>query len=359
MATGPLRGVRIVEFAGIGPAPFASMMLADMGADIIRIAKPGTGAPGPAEFLQRSRSTVEVDLKDLAQRAKVKRLVCKCDALVEGFRPGVMERNGLGPESLMRDNAKLVYGRMTGWGQTGPLAQAAGHDINYISLSGALAAIGPAERPAVPLNLVGDYGGGALYLVTGILAAIIDARATGRGQVVDAAMCDSVASLMTIFHYLAQTGRWQERRESNLLDGGRPFYTTYTCKDGRFMAAGPLEPQFYEEFLRRLGLLGDPLFDHQNDSAAWPAMRERLEQVFATRTQDEWVAIFEGSDACVTPVLTVSQAHTHPHLAARGSYVVRDGRVQPAPAPRFSRTPSSIQEDKPALTTLDQMLAAW
>lgn len=356
---GPLRNVRIVEFAGIGPAPFASMMLADMGADVLRLVRPGTGAPAVGEILSRGRRTVEVDLKNPVDVDSVQALLARADALVEGFRPGVMERLGLGPEPLLQRNPRLVYGRMTGWGQSGPMAQMAGHDINYISLSGALEAIGPAQRPVVPLNLVGDYGGGALYLVAGLLAALLEAKTTGNGQVVDAAMCDGAVSLMTAFQQLAAQGRWSEQREANLLDGGAHFYGVYACKDGRHLAVGPIEPQFYAELRERLGLAGDPQFDRQRDPAAWPELRERLAQVFLQRTRDEWAGVFAGSEACVTPVLSMSEAPGHPHLAARETFVRIDGVLQPAPAPRFSHTPSAARPPAAGLSTLDELLASW
>ncbi len=359
--TGPLGGVRIVEFAAIGPGPFAGMLLGDMGADVVRIERPGTPVSAPAEVVNRSRSAaVQLDLKVDAGREQALRLVEHADAIIEGFRPGVMERLGLGPEAMDAVNPRLVYGRMTGWGQTGPLAHAAGHDINYISLSGALAAMGvPGQPPAPPLNLVGDYGGGALYLVVGLLAGILEARQSGRGQVVDAAMVDGAASLMAQFFALAALGRWTERRQDNLLDGGAPFYGTYACSDGKHVSVGPIEPQFYA-LLREKLQLHEPLFDRQNDKAAWPRMRERLAQVLATRTRDEWTTLFEGTDACVTPILTLAEAPTHPHLAARETFVASEGVVQPAPAPRFSRTPAAIQ-GSPALEpgSADEQLRRW
>jgi alpha-methylacyl-CoA racemase len=341
---GPLAGTRIVEFAGIGPGPFACMLLGDMGAEIVRIERPGSPVADPRDYVGRSRSAiVQLDLKDVAGTRQALELVAAADAIVEGFRPGVMERLGLGPDVAMNCNPRLVYGRMTGWGQDGPLALAAGHDINYISLTGALAAIGhEGLPPPPPLNLVGDYGGGALYLVVGLLAGILNARRTGTGQVVDAAMCDGAASLMTHFFALHAQQRWTARREDNLLDGGAPFYRTYRCADQRFIAVGPIESQFFSVLRDRLGC-NDPLFDRQNDKAAWPAMQASLSEIFATKTRDEWIAVFEGSDACVTPVLEFEEAPRHPHLAARRTFVDEEGGVQPAPAPRFSRTPSRIQ----------------
>ena len=349
---GPLSGTRIVEFAGIGPGPFACMLLGDMGAEIVRIERPGTPVADVHDFVGRSRtSVVQLDLKSPAARLEALELIARADALVEGFRPGVMERLGLGPDTALEAHPKLVYGRMTGWGQAGPLALAAGHDLNYISLTGALAAIGQdGEPPPPPLNLVGDYGGGALYLVVGLLAALLDARRTGKGQVVDAAMCDGSASLMTHFFALHAQKRWTDRRDDNLLDGGAPFYRTYACADGKFVAVGPIEAQFFAILREKLGVT-DAIFDRQNDKDTWPAMRARLSEIFATRTRDEWVAVFDGSDACVTPVLDLVEAPRHAHFDARQTFVDQSG-MQPAPAPRFSRTPSRIQ-NTPALHATD------
>jgi alpha-methylacyl-CoA racemase len=358
---GPLAGTRIVEFAGIGPGPFACMLLGDMGAEIVRIERPGTPVADPRDYVGRSRSAVlQLDLKDAHGKQQALQLVASADALIEGFRPGVMERLGLGPDVTLKANPKLVYGRMTGWGQDGPLALAAGHDINYISLTGALAAMGQhGLAPPPPLNLVGDYGGGALYLVVGLLAGILNARRTGIGQVVDAAMCDGAASLMTHFFALRAQERWTAQREDNLLDGGAPFYRTYRCADGRFVAVGPIESQFFSILRDRLGR-NDALFERQNDKATWPAMRARLSEIFATKTRDEWVAIFAESDACVTAVLGLEEAPQHSHLVARRTFVSETGGVQPAPAPRFSRTPSGIQ-NSPALQTADpqSVLRRW
>ena len=344
MKHGPLNGVRILEFASIGPGPFAGMLLGDMGAEVVRIDRPGTPVSAPAEIVNRSRSAaVQLDLKADSGREQALQLATHADAIIEGFRPGVMERLGLGPDAMQSVNPRLVYGRMTGWGQTGPLAHAAGHDINYISLSGALASMGvPGQPPAPPLNLVGDYGGGSLYLVVGLLASILEARQSGHGQVVDVAMVDGVASLMSQFFALSALGRWTEQRQDNLLDGGAPFYGCYACSDGKHVSVGPIEPQFYALMREKLQL-HDPLFDRQNDKAAWPQMRAKLAQVLATRTRDEWAALFDGTDACVAPILSLAEAPTHPHLAARQTFVTRDGVVQPAPAPRFSRTPAAIQ----------------
>jgi alpha-methylacyl-CoA racemase len=309
----------------------------------------------------RSRSAVvQLDLKNSGDKRQALDLLAEADALIEGFRPGVMERLGLGPDVVLGKNPRLAYGRMTGWGQDGPLALEAGHDINYVSLSGALAAMGrEGEPPAPPLNLVGDYGGGALYLVVGLLAAILSARTTGKGQVVDTAMCDGAASLMTQFFALQAQGSWTTRREGNLLDGGAPFYRTYLCADGKAVAVGPIESQFYSILREKLSL-GDPLFERQNDKSAWPEMRVQLAEIFSKKTRDEWVALFDGSDGCLTPVLDLDEAPTHPHLKARHTFVNEMGGVQPAPAPRFSLTRSRIR-NSPALPPIDaqSVLQRW
>ena len=359
-ATGPLRGVRVVEFAGIGPGPFASMLLSDMGADVVSIARPGQGKRDVRDFVNRGRRVIELDLKKPADIAKALDLIGAADVLIEGFRPQVMERLGLGPDVVLKRNPKLVYGRMTGWGQEGPLAQAAGHDINYIAITGALDSFRAANGETVsPLNLVGDYGGGALYLVVGVLAAVIEARASGRGQVVDAAMCDGVSSMLTMFHSMKAIGRWTDQPRTNLLDGGAPFYRTYQCKDGGFMAIGALEPQFYAE-LRKLAGLSEDCYDAQMDKAGWPNLHEKMTALFKTRTRDEWAAILEGSDACAAAVRGLFDAPNHPHLAARHTFITIDGHVQPAPAPRFSRTPSNVQ-GSPAVPPVDaaEILSQW
>lgn len=359
-ATGPLRGVRVIEFAGIGPGPFASMLLSDMGADVVSIARPGQGKRDVRDFVNRGRRVIELDLKNPADIAKALDLIGAADVLIEGFRPQVMERLGLGPDVVLKRNPKLVYGRMTGWGQEGPLAQAAGHDINYIAITGALDSFRAANGETVsPLNLVGDYGGGALYLVVGVLAAVIEARASGKGQVVDAAMCDGVSSMLTMFHSMKATGRWTDQPRTNLLDGGAPFYRTYECKDGGFMAIGALEPQFYAE-LRQLAGLSEDCYDRQMDKAGWPNLHEKMTALFKTKTRDEWSALLEGSDACAAAVRGLFDAPNHPHLSARKTFVNVDGHVQPAPAPRFSRTPSSIQ-GSPAVPPVDaaDILSQW
>ena len=339
-SAGPLAGIRIVLMGGIGPGPFAAMLLADLGADVLRIDRPeDSGRPGGP--LGRNQRSVALDLKSAAGTATALELLDKADALIEGFRPGVMERLGLGPDVVLARNPRLAYGRMTGWGQTGPLSQAAGHDLNYIALSGALHALGTADAPIVPLNLVGDFGGGSLYLAMGLLAALLQARSSGRGQVVDCAMTEGSASLMSLFYALRAAGRWGERG-SNLLDGAAPFYNPFRCADGRWVAVGAIEPAFYALLRSKLGLADDPAFDAQNDRTQWPALKQRMAQIFATRSRDEWCALLEGSDACFAPVLDMDEAPLHPHNAARGSFVQVAGAWQPAPAPRFSDTPSPM-----------------
>ena len=354
-ASGPLAGTRIVEFAGIGPGPFACMMLADMGAEVVTLDRVGA-RKNLKSVAGRGRKVVELDLKDKTAIAQVLDLLSHADALIEGFRPGVMERLGLGPDVVLAKNRKLVYGRMTGWGQEGPLAQAAGHDINYISVTGALAAIGTAEKPVPPLNLVGDFGGGALYLVVGVLAALLEASKSGNGQVVDAAMCDGAASLMSMFFDLAATGRWVEGRENNFLDGGAHFYGIYECSCGNFVSIGSIEPQFYA-LLRQHADLTDADFDAQMDRKAWPALKEKLTKVFKSRTREDWCKIMEGTDICFAPILTMAEAPKHPHNAARNIFVERHGVTQPAPAPRFSRTPSAIRDAETA--DIGELTSEW
>jgi alpha-methylacyl-CoA racemase len=359
MKQGPLAGVRIVEFAGIGPVPFAAMLLGDMGAEIIRIDRPGGADPWTRAVIRRGRRSVTANLKDAGDIAAVTALIARADALLEGFRPGVMERLGLGPEAVLAANPRLVYGRMTGWGQDGPLAQSAGHDINYIAIAGALHAIGPMDRPVPPLNLVGDFGGGALYLAMGVLAGVIAARATGTGQVVDCAISDCTASLMAMFSDLGAQGRWNHAaREANMLDGGAPFYRCYACADGGFLAVGALEPAFFAEFCRRLGIEPIPEAERM-DTANWPALHARFEALIALRTRDDWAAIMEGSDACAAPVLNLDEAARHPHNSARGAFAAVDGVVQPAPAPRFSGSETVTPPLKPDFPTLEAALAAW
>ncbi|MCK9878930.1 CoA transferase, partial [Frankia sp. Ag45/Mut15] len=334
---GPLAGLRVVELASIGPGPHAAMVLADLGADVIRVERPGAGQP--TDHTLRNRRWIRVDLKDPAGRTTVLDLLDRADVLLEGYRPGAAERLGLGPEVCLSRNPRLVYGRMTGWGQTGPLADRAGHDINYLSLTGLLHAIGPADRPPVPpLNLVGDFGGGSMLLVCGVLAALWERSVSGVGQVVDAAMVDGASVLAQLMWAFRGMGLWTDDREANTLDGAAPFYSTYTCSDGRYVAVGALEPQFYALLLAGLDLAGETL-PGQYDRKGWPVLRARFAGAFASRTRDEWAAVFDGTDACVTPVLTFAEAGSHPHLAARSTIVTIDGVEQAAPAPRFSRTP--------------------
>lgn len=352
---GPLTGVRVVELAGIGPGPFAAMLLADLGADVVRVDRPGGPVIGidPAfDLTNRNKRSVLVDLKDESGAGQVLDLVERADVLIEGYRPGVAERLGVGPDACLERNPRLVYGRMTGWGQDGPLAGRAGHDIGYIALTGTLSMIGRAgEPPTVPANLVGDYAGGSLYLVVGVLAALQHARTPeGRGQVVDAAIVDGAAHLATMIHGMLAAGSWQDRRGSNLLDGGCPFYGSYETSDGRHMAVGALEPRFYEQFAELLGL-GEEAPD-RNDPARWEELRALVADRFSTRTRAEWTEVFEGTDACVAPVLSLREAPGHPHLAARSTFVEHGGLTQPAPAPRFSATPVSVR-GAPALPGAD------
>ena len=319
------------------------MMLSDMGADVVTLTRGEQKQGLRGSVMMRGRRQITCDLKDKTCTALVHDLIDGADALIEGYRPGVMERLGFGPDVLLKRTPHLVFGRMTGWGQSGPLMNAAGHDINYISITGALHAIGPRERPVPPLNLVGDYGGGALYLVVGILAALLEAKKSGKGQVVDCAMCDGAASLMSLFCELTAIGRWKDGRESNLLDGGAHFYGTYECKDGEFVSVGSIEPQFYAELRRLAGLDGDQ-YDGQMDPKNWPALRQKMTAVFKTKTRNEWCEIMQGTDVCFAPVLSLSEAPEHPHMADREVFVKHDGVVQPAPAPRFSRTPSAIRK---------------
>lgn len=355
---GPLSGLRIVEFAGIGPGPFCAMVLADMGADVVRIARPGA-AIDPNDVLARSRTVFNLDLRDSQALEQVLTLIERADALIEGYRPGVMERLGLGPEVCLGRNPRLVYGRMTGWGQRGPLAQAAGHDINYIAISGALHAIGRSgESPVPPLNYVGDFGGGAMLLAVGLLSALLEAGRSGRGQVVDAAMSDGAALMSAMMYGFKSAGQWSNQRGENLLDGGAFFYDTYACADGRFVAIGAIEPQFYALLREYCGIAEDPAFDDQMDRAAWPLLKLRLAQVFRSRTRDEWCALLEGSDACFAPVLDWNEAPRHPHNAARATFVELDGVLQPAPAPRFDRTPAAMPVRSLAGTP-EAVLARW
>lgn len=345
MGTGPLAGVRVVELAGIGPGPFAAMLLADLGADVVRVDRPGGSGLSidPAyDLTNRNKRSVLIDLKAADGPGQVLDLVERADVLIEGYRPGVAERLGVGPRQCLARNPRLVYGRMTGWGQEGPLAQRAGHDIAYIAVTGTLGMIGkPDEPPAVPANLVGDYAGGSLYLVVGVLAALQHARSEGgAGQVVDAAIVDGAAHLATMIHGMMAAGGWQDRRGANLLDGGCPFYGNYETADGQYMAVGALEQQFYNEFIELLGIKDEA--PARKDFARWGELRAAVAARFKTRTREEWTAVFEGSDACVAPVLSLREAPSHAHLAARGTFVDHGGLTQPAPAPRFSATPGSV-----------------
>lgn len=355
--SGPLSGIKIIELAGIGPAPFTCMMLADAGAQVLRLERAPAGAVEAGEefaksgagsywdLLNRSRSSVGIDLKNPDALELVLGLVEQADGLIEGFRPGVAERLGVGPEDCFARNKRLVYGRMTGWGQDGPMASMAGHDIDYIAIGGALWSLGRADSaPVPPLNLVGDFGGGGMLLAFGMVAALLEAARSGEGQVVDAAMVDGAASLMTMIHAFHRHGLWNDERGANMLDTGAPFYEVYETSDGQWMAVGGIEAQFYAELIRGLGLEGDTSFPSQMSRDQWPAMKARFAEIFKSKTRDEWSAIFDGTDACVVPVLSPWEAHLHPHNVARSTFVEVDGTVQPAPAPRFSRTPSSISK---------------
>jgi alpha-methylacyl-CoA racemase len=359
MGQGPLSGLKIVEFAGIGPGPFCGMLLSDLGADVVRIDRKGGGRGSKFDVTGRGRRSVALDLKTPEAVEACLTLMERADAAFEGFRPGVMERLGLGPEVALKRNPKLVYGRMTGWGQTGPLSHAAGHDINYIALTGALAAIGTKDKPVPPLNLVGDFGGGALYLAFGLLAGVIHARATGQGQVVDCAMTDGAASLMAMFYGMTASGAWRGAREANLLDGGAQFYDVYQCKDDRWIALGSIEPQFYALLLEKTGI-NDPQFKSQMNREDWPELKRKLATVIRTRSRDEWEEIMGGSDVCFAPVLGIDEAPSHPHNAARQTFVTVEGVVQPAPAPRFSASPSSSPVPPPAIGAHNhEALADW
>jgi alpha-methylacyl-CoA racemase len=367
---GPLAGYRVIEIAGIGPGPFAGMMLADMGADVLRVDRAqAVSAETPSrpslDLLNRSRRSVGIDLKHPDGVEAVLRLAQQADALIEGFRPGVTERLGIGPEDCLARNPRLVYGRMTGWGQDGPYAQAAGHDINYIALAGTLHPIGRAgDRPVPPLNLVGDFGGGGMLLAFGVVCGLLEASRSGQGQVIDAAMVDGASLLATMIHSLVAIGLWQPDRGTNVLDTGAPFYEVYECSDGGYVALGALEPQFYAELLRLTGLGedvdGGGALPHQMDRSQWPDMKERFAALFRTKTRDEWCALMEHTDACFAPVLSMAEAPRHPHNLQRGTFAEVAGTVQPAPAPRFSRTPGAISSPPPhAGQHTDEALADW
>jgi alpha-methylacyl-CoA racemase len=354
---GPLHGIKIVEFAGIGPGPFAAMLFSDMGAEVIRIDRKGGRSPGNGEITYRGRKAIALDMKKPEGVETALKLIDKADALIEGFRPGVMERLGVGPDVCLKRNPKLVYGRMTGWGQTGPLANAAGHDINYIALTGALHGMGRADaKPVPPLNLVGDFGGGALYLAFGVVCGILEAQRSGKGQIVDAAMTDGASSLMAMFYGMNAMGAWKDARGQNLLDGAAHFYDTYETKDGKHIALGSIEPQFYKELIEKAGIT-DAAFAAQMDRNAWPALTEKLAAVIKTKTRDEWDAIMLGSDVCYAPVLSLAEAPKHPHNVARKTFVEVGGVVQPAPAPRFSRTAPEVQG--PPEGSSPDALKAW
>jgi alpha-methylacyl-CoA racemase len=363
---GPLDGVRIIEIAGIGPGPFAAMLLSDMGAEVLRVdraesVRGGDPARPPTSPLNRGRRSIGIDLKNPDGVEAVLALVERADALIEGFRPGVTERLGIGPDDCHARNPRLVYGRMTGWGQEGPMAHAAGHDINYIALAGALEPIGRRGGPPVPpLNLVGDFGGGAMFLVFGVACALFEAQRSGRGQVVDAAMVDGAAALTAMFHGMRAAGGWSEERGTNMLDSGAHFYDVYECADGTYISIGSIEPQFYAELLQKTGLADDADFAGQRDRASWPALKDRLADVFRAKTRDEWCQIMEGSDVCFAPVLSMAEAPLHPHNVHRGTFTEVGGVTQPAPAPRFSRTPGAISRPPShAGQHTDEVLADW
>jgi alpha-methylacyl-CoA racemase len=336
---GPLAGIRVIEFAGIGPAPFCAMLLADMGADIVRIDRIGRS---PKDVTSRGRRSLELDLKHVTSREICLKMIAKADVLIEGFRPGVMERLGLGPAEAMTENPRLIYGRMTGWGQEGPLARAAGHDINYISLTGALASIGTVDAPVPPLNVLGDYGGGALYLAFGIAAALYERTCSGKGQVIDAAVVDGTASLMSIFHDPEGMGLAGIEHSQNMLAGSAPFYGVYRCADNKFISLGAIEPQFYELMLEKIGVAQADLGD-RSDPRNWPEARKAIGSAISKRSRSEWVARLEGTDVCFAPVLTLGEVMSHPHNQARDAFVEVDGIIHPAPAPRFSRTPGVLK----------------
>jgi alpha-methylacyl-CoA racemase len=358
-----LDGVRVLELGGIGPGPHAAMILADMGADVVRVERP-TGTtemlPPEQDYVLRNRRSVSADLKDAAQRDWVLTLADHADVLLEGYRPGVTEKLGIGPDVCRERNPRLIYGRMTGWGNDGPMARAAGHDINYLSLTGALAMIGRrGSPPLAPLNLVGDYGGGSMFLVLGVVAALYERERSGRGQVVEAAMIDGISTLMAMYWTLTEHDAWSPRRGENITDGGSPFYDTYECADGRYMAVGAIEPQFYARLLQGLGLSPDEL-PPQMDEASWPAVKQRFAETFASRGRDEWAAIFAQLDACVTPVLALAEVADHPHMQARGTVQRVHGQLQPMAAPRFSRSqPREISPPPVPGSQNDGVYADW
>lgn len=362
MAThsGPLTGLRILEFAGLGPVPFCGMLFSDLGADVLRIDRRDGRRYSRYSVETRGRRSLILDLKDPNATLLVLRLIEKADALVEGFRPGVMERLGLGPDTALKRNPRLVYGRMTGFGQTGPFANQPGHDLNYVALSGALHALGSSDKPAVPLNLLGDFGGGALYLAVGILAALRHVSGGGKGQVIDCAMSEGVASFLGMIYGEHAAGRWEDERERNIIDGGAHFYNNYLCADGKWIAIASIETSFYRALLDELGLSDDADFLDQMNQEKWPDLRRRLAAIFATQTRDEWCEQFAGTDVCFAPVLSLAEAPKHPQNVERGAFVTIDGVIQPAPLPRFSATAAKIQHGpEPAGTGGEQALADW
>lgn len=359
---GPLQGIRIIEMASLAPGPHAAMMLADLGADVLRVDRPEpmeSNANITVNLLNRSRTSIALDVKTHDGLAALKRLIANADGLIESYRPGVMERLGLGPDECLTLNPALVYGRVTGWGQEGPLAQAAGHDLNYIALTGALHSLGDSDRPpTVPLNLLGDFAGGGMLLAFGIVCALLEAKGSGKGQVVDAAMADGVSSLMTYIHGFRASDMWNDERGTNVLDGSAPYYAVYRTSDDRYVSVAAAEGKFFHELLTRIGL--DPAeLPHQHDRAGWPELRRRLTEVFASRTQAEWTALLEGTDSCFAPVLSIPEAIEHPHNRARGAFIDIDGTAQPAPSPRFSRTPAQASAGQVLVDDPDGSLAAW
>ena len=349
---GPLAGLKVLELEGLGPAPFCGMMLADMGAEVISLTRKSSDKPRPDAVSERGKQSIAVNLKSSEGVALVHRLCASVDVLIEGFRPGVAERLGIGPEDCMAHNPKLVYGRMTGWGQDGPLAQAAGHDLNYIALSGALHGMGDPDRPPKPpLNLVGDFGGGGMFLAFGVMCAVFEAGRSGKGQVIDVSMVEGAATLMHMMYAWMADGRWQDQRGSNMLDGAAHFYDSYETSDGKYITLGAIEPQFYKLMRDKLELSDDE-FDHQNDPQHWPSLKEKITALIKTRTRDQWCELLEGSDVCFAPVLSMNEAPLHPHNQQRGSFFTQDGVVQPSPAPKFSRTPAA-QPESPAMAGQD------
>ncbi|GHA21719.1 alpha-methylacyl-CoA racemase [Arenicella chitinivorans] len=356
---GTLTGLKVVEMSAIGPVPLAGMLLADMGAEVVVLDKANNPLQPPVDVTRRGKSVVELNLKSESNLQQAKTLIDQADILLEGFRPGVMERLGLGPETFTGTNPGLIYGRMTGWGQTGPRSHTAGHDINYIALTGALYAMGrPTESPVPPLNLVGDYGGGTMFLLMGVLAALYERHQSGQGQVVDAAITEGTANLMSLFYSLSKIGMWQNQRGVNLLDSGAHFYDTYETADGGYLSIGAIEPQFYAELCEKMAL--DPSdFKHQQDPRRWPELKTKLAAVVATKTRDEWSKIFADSDACVAPVLDFQEATQDPHMRAREAYLDLDGVTQPAPAPKFSRTPSQVTSGRAERALVDDIIEHW